>query len=166
MLPGKAKEGRAKGRRRAKSTGTRFTDAERLSEQPPGEATQVKRELDQSLFGIYVPNQTSDKSTLSTLHSFPSKPPTKRRALILRNTDTNDRCKRLLRSFFWIVTRKKWCLPFANKPREDVRSFSDTGPASGTPMGVTLPGGSNRSKAESFHTVWLIKTPRETRRGF
>lgn len=63
------------------STGTRFASLELLSKQLLGDVTQAKREFKQSLFGIYVPNQTSEK--LSTLNSFASKFPNKRRALIL-----------------------------------------------------------------------------------
>lgn len=84
----------------------------------------------------------------------------------MRNIDTIDRCKRFLRSFFWIVIRKKWCFFFVNKFREDVRSFSDIGLVFGISMGVILFGGSNRLKVEFFYIVWLIKIFRETRRGF
>lgn len=55
---------------------------ELLSKQLLGEVTQAKIEFKLSLFGIYVPNQTSDKLSLLTLNSFPSKFPNKRRALI------------------------------------------------------------------------------------
>lgn len=55
---------------------------ELLSEQLLGEVTQAKIEFELSLFGICVPNQTSDKLSLLTLNSCSSKFPNKRRVLI------------------------------------------------------------------------------------
>lgn len=54
-------------------TGTRYTEVLLLSEQLGGPVTQAKREFSQSLFGIYVPNQSFHKLTSSYPQLFFSK---------------------------------------------------------------------------------------------
>lgn len=73
-----------------------------------------------------------------------------------------DLCKNFLKNvFFWIATFKKCDLPFANKPREYVMNFSDTGPGSGTSMGMTIAFQEEHVKSETLPHTCRLKLPKK-----
>lgn len=81
MFHWKAPEAKVKNKRTQLEPGPQVGDSKQLLGQ-----LQDKREFNQCFFGIYVPNQTSDKLTLPII-IFPSK--FQIRSFILQNTNVN-----------------------------------------------------------------------------
>lgn len=118
------------------STGTRFASSELLSIQLSGDIPQAKREsIRASLVFMY---QTKLLRNYLLLILFHENSQIKGEHSFCEIQIWLISVKFFLKSFFWIVTFKKRDLPFANKSRGYVMNFSDTGPASGTSMGVTI----------------------------